>query len=181
MLRRTLIFCAVLVALLTANAASSWGAATTNARSVVVDGKPFFPLMLINECSASDVAHAEKLGINLILNESCDGLSAKRQLAMIGAHSQAVLPIGDTKLRGSALIGWTYPDEPENNNWTPAALRKSVSDPAHDNLISFLTTSGGLLQRAVSRRPRGAADVLAVRAPGRRGRLRSVPARPLPA
>jgi hypothetical protein len=153
MVTRTLTLCAVLAALVATNAASSLAGASTNSRTVVVNGKPFFPLMLINQCSASDVAHANVLGINLILNESCPDISARRQLAMIGGQSQVVLPIKDSHLRGSGLVGWTYPDEPENNNWTPSSLRSSVTDPANDKLISFLTSGGGFF-RAPYRDPR---------------------------
>jgi hypothetical protein len=123
-------------------------AATTQGRVVIVNGKPFFPLMLINQCSGSDVAHAGAIGINLILNETCPGLSAQRQLAMITPQSQAVLPIRGKHVHGTDLAGWTYPDEPENNNWTPTALRAAVSDPPNDGLVSFLTTSGGFFQGA---------------------------------
>jgi hypothetical protein len=140
---RLFVLCALLAVLMAANAAPSSAAASTNGRVVLVNGKPFFPLMLINQCSPSDVAHAAALGINLILNESCADVSAQRQLAMIGGQTRAVLPIKGDHVRGSGLIGWTYPDEPEGNNWTPSSLRNAVSDPKNDNLISFLTIGPG--------------------------------------
>lgn len=143
MFTRILTLCAILAVLAATTATPSQASATTRGHVVLVDGKPFFPLMLINQCSPSDVAHAGALGINLILNEACPGLSAQRQLAMIGGHSQAVLPIRGTHVRGADLAGWTYPDEPEDNNWTPAALKAAVNDPRNDGLISFLTSSGG--------------------------------------
>ena len=83
--------------------------------------------MLIDQCTTAAVARAHKLGINTILNEHCDSLSAQRQLAMIQKRSLAVLPIDNRTVRGSGLVGWTFPDEPENNRWTPATLRKAHS------------------------------------------------------
>jgi hypothetical protein len=153
MVGRFLTLCALLAVLVAANATPSSAAASTDGRVVLVNGTPFFPLMLINECKPTDVAHAEALGINLILNETCEGLSVQRQLSMIGGHSQAVLPIEDSHVRGSGLVGWTYPDEPENNNWTPSSLANATTDPTHDNLISFITTGGGFF-RAPYRDPR---------------------------
>jgi hypothetical protein len=118
-------------------------AATTNGRIVLLNGKPFFPVMLIDQCSGGDVSRARALGINLILNETCAGISPQRQLEMIRGKSLAVLPIHDNHVRGGGLVGWAYPDEPENNHWTPASLKSQTSDPPSDGLVSFLTTGGG--------------------------------------
>ena len=66
---------------------------------------------------------------------------------MIQKRSLAVLPIQNPSVRGSGLVGWTFPDEPENNGWTPASLRQSHSyvRGSSDGLLSFLTTGGGFL------------------------------------
>jgi hypothetical protein len=139
MLGRLVTLCALIVLL----AAVPAVAATTGGRVLYVSGKPFFPLMLINQCAENDIAHAQQLGINLILNESCNGISAQRQLAMISDKSHAVLPIRGDHVKGEDLVGWTYPDEPEDNGWTPESLARSVADPANDGLVSFLTTAAG--------------------------------------
>jgi hypothetical protein len=146
MLGRLLTLCALVGVLATVYAASSPGATSTDGRIVRLNGKPFFPLMLIDQCSGSDVAHARALGINLILNEACAGVSAQRQLEMITGKSLAVLPIRSDHIRGGGLVGWTYPDEPENNHWTPESLRNSFADPGNDGLVSFLTTAGGFFR-----------------------------------
>jgi hypothetical protein len=139
MLGRLVTLCAF-VALLAAFPAV---AATTSGRVLYVSGKPFFPLMLINQCTEDDIARAQQLGINLILNESCSGISAQRQLAMISNKSHAVLPIRGDHVKGEDLVGWTYPDEPENNGWTPDTLAGTTADPLNDGLVSFLTTAAG--------------------------------------
>jgi hypothetical protein len=81
--------------------------------------------MLIDQCTPGAFAHPHELGINMILNEHCSALSSRRQLAMIQMQSLAVLPIENRTVRGDGLVGWTFPDEPENNHWTPATLRKA--------------------------------------------------------
>jgi hypothetical protein len=114
-----------------------------------VRGRSFFPVMLIDQCTKDAVAHAHRLGINTILNEHCGGVSAHRQLSMIQRKSLAILPIKGRAIRGSGLLGWTYPDEPENNGWTPSALRRAhtYARGNPDGLVSFVTTGGGFFQK----------------------------------
>jgi hypothetical protein len=122
--------------------------ASVNRSRLVVHGKPFFPVMLIDQCSSEDVARAHRLGINLILNENCDNLSAESQLQLIEGASLAVLPIAMAGASGPGVVGWTYPDEPEGNGWTPARLRGAypVTRGSADGLLSFVTTGGGFFR-----------------------------------
>jgi hypothetical protein len=115
---------------------------------IEVKSKPFFPLMLIDQCSSDAAVRARHLGINLILNESCPGVSALRQLTDIGRGSLAALPIAARGVRGPALAGWAFPDEPEGNGWTPASLRQAHAYPrgGADGLLSFLTTGPGFFR-----------------------------------
>jgi hypothetical protein len=142
-LGRIITCCAVTAALFAVCAASAVATATTDGRIVLVDGKPFFPLMLLNQCSDGDVSRARTLGINLLLNDACPSLAPQRQLEMAGGKPLLALAIRGQHVSGTGLVGWAYPDEPENNNWTPDALRKAVTDPTGDGLISFLTTGSG--------------------------------------
>jgi hypothetical protein len=114
---------------------------------VFVRSKPYFPIMLIDQCTPEAVANAHRLGINMILNEHCDALSSQRQLAMIQQRSMAVLPIQNPTVRGNGLVGWTFPDEPENNGWTPATLRNAnaYARGNADGLLSFMTLAGGFM------------------------------------
>lgn len=122
-------------------------AAVAGAR-ITVDGKPFFPVMLIDQCGSDASARAHSLGINLILNESCPGSSATQQLGAIGRKSLAVLPIATRVARGPALVGWAFPDEPEGNGWTPASLRRAhpYQRGGSDGLLSFITTGPGFFR-----------------------------------
>jgi hypothetical protein len=56
-----------------------------------------------------------------------------------------VLPIAAKRVRGRALVGWTFPDEPEGNGWTPATLKRAHPYRAGtaDGLLSFMTTGAG--------------------------------------
>jgi hypothetical protein len=161
MFKRTLVLGAVLAALLGTTLAGASIRTTARAsatdRGLVVGGKRFFPVMLIDQCNAADVAAEGALGINLVINESCAGLSGRRQLEMLRGKTLAVLPIRSRATRGAGLAGWTYPDEPDNNGWTPASLAKA--EPYErgntDGLVTFLTTTGRFFQRA----PYGSAHV----------------------
>jgi|tagenome__1003787_1003787.scaffolds.fasta_scaffold20852523_1 hypothetical protein len=144
---------ALLCALCASLAGSAAGRASTHrtARAdversrLVVEGKPFFPVMLIDQCSADAARRARSLGVNLIVNESCPSLTATRQLQVIEPHALAVLPIAAKTVRGTKLVGWTFPDEPEGNGWTPATLERAhpVRRGTRDGLLTFMTTGAG--------------------------------------
>src|SRR5260221_12098016 len=126
MVTRTLALSAVLAALIGTTLAGATLRATAHAsatgRGLVVGNSRFFPVMLIDQCSAADVAHGRSLGINLVVNETCPGLAASQQLELLAGKALAVLPIAAQGTRGAGLVGWTYPDQPESNGWTPASL-----------------------------------------------------------
>lgn len=116
---------------------------------IEVGGTPFFPVMLIDQCTATDVGRARSLGVNLILNESCPGSQPIDQLARLGGPQLGVLPIqASGTATGARLLGWTYPDEPENNGWTPEKLAAAFPYPRGnpDGLLSFVTTTSAFAQ-----------------------------------
>ena len=161
MVTRTLTFGAVLAAILSTAVGGASTITTANAsatsRGLVVGGSRFFPVMLIDQCTASDTANARALGVNLVVNESCPGVAPSAQLALLRPDSFAVLPIGARATRGGRLIGWTYPDEPDNNGWTPASLAKA--EPYRrgnaDGLVTLVTTTGRFFRQT----PYGATQV----------------------
>lgn len=113
--------------------------------SIVVGGRPFFPIMVLGQCTAADVVAARRTGVNLFISGECQSVSAKRQLAIVREHGLAVLPVANGSVRGNALAGWTYPDEPEGSHWTPEGLQRAyASRPGTpDGLLSFMTTGAG--------------------------------------
>jgi hypothetical protein len=148
---RVLAIAAAIAASITFSTAIAGAAGDRTARASVerqvihVRKAPFFPVMLIDQCTPDAVARAHRLGINTILNEHCVNVSPTRQLSMIESRSLAILPIKGRAVRGSALLGWTFPDEPENNGWTPASLKRAhpYARGNADGMLSFVTTSGG--------------------------------------
>jgi hypothetical protein len=130
-------------------ATASTADAAVESHVMVVRHKPFFPLMLIDQCTPGAVERAHRLGINLIVNESCAGLSPRQQLSMIQRRVLAVLPIERRHVRGGGLVGWTFPDEPEGNHWTPSSLRDAHPYRAGspDGLLSFVTTGAGFFRK----------------------------------
>jgi hypothetical protein len=119
--------------------------ANVNRSRLEVHGTPFFPVMLIDQCSADAANRARTLGVNLIVNESCPSLTPTGQLRAIEGHTLAVLPIAAKSVRGNRLVGWTFPDEPEGNGWTPASLQRAhpVRRGTKDGLLTFMTTGAG--------------------------------------
>jgi hypothetical protein len=131
-----------------AAAAGPTAGASVDGTSVTVAGTPFFPVMLIDQCDAAGAANARQYGINLIVNESCPSVSGTDQLGALRGKALGVLPIADRAPRGAGLAGWAFPDEPENNGWTPDALRSAHPFPrgGPDGLLSFMTTGSGFFR-----------------------------------
>ena len=124
--------------------------ASATGRGLVVGGNRFFPIMAIDQCTAADVARGKAIGINLVVNESCPGVAPTGQLALLRRKAFAVLPIQARNTRGAGLVGWTFPDEPDNNGWTPSSLAKAHPYEVGnaDGLVTFLTTTGRFFREA---------------------------------
>ncbi|HEY0416521.1 MAG TPA: hypothetical protein VGC78_09060 [Gaiellaceae bacterium] len=90
-------------------------------RAVVTDDrKPFFPVMLLDQCDGGAAARAAALGTNVLVDAGC----------------------GRRVVRGGRLVGWSYPDEPDNNGWTPAGLAQAFPRRGtNGRLPRFLTTT----------------------------------------
>jgi hypothetical protein len=111
--------------------------------TIRVGGKPFFPVMLLDQCDSGATRRAAALGVNVILNATCPAVPAQQLRTLAGAEL-GVLPIGGRAVTGSRLLGWAYPDEPDNNGWTSSTLaaRFGYRRGNADGLISFVTTTG---------------------------------------
>lgn len=114
--------------------------ATVARGAILVDGKPFFPVMLIDQCDAGAARRAASLGVNVILNGTCQAPGGEQLRALTGAQL-GVLPIAGRSAAGARLLGWTYPDEPENNGWSASSLAARFRYPRGntDGLLSFVT------------------------------------------
>ena len=57
--------------------------ASATPRGLVVGGSRFFPVMLIDQCTASGVKNGKALGINVVVNENCPGVTPHDQLGLL--------------------------------------------------------------------------------------------------
>jgi hypothetical protein len=122
--------------------------ASVGPRAIRIDGSPFFPVMLLDQCDAGAAERARSIGANLILNESCPGLSPMQQLERTGAQLGVLSIKAAHSAEGQHLAGWTFPDEPENNGWTPETLARRYPYRAgsDDGLLSFVTLTGSFFR-----------------------------------
>ena len=146
MLTKLALGVALVTACLTTTITSAAGNVPRNAQAsiangaIAVGGKPFFPVMLLDQCDAGGPKRAAALGVSVILNAACPA-PTKDQLRSLSGAQLGVLPITARTATGSRLLGWSYPDEPDNNRWSAAALAARYTYPkgSRDGLLSFLT------------------------------------------
>ena len=105
-----------------------------DAATLLVDGQPFFPLMVWSQCP-SGYSSSLAVGINLFAENPCGGLQT--QLTALWGRA---LSAGVTRERSapldSGLVGFFYPDEPDGLGISGAAL---PPPPAGVAGPSFLT------------------------------------------
>jgi hypothetical protein len=111
---------------------------------VVVDGKPFFPIMQWLQCPGSFKQQAA-LGIDVFLGKGCSDTSDAAELAAAAdAGVYSVLPAG-SRGTGPALLGWHFDDEPDMRGTTPAQIaahRRTVGGK-----VDFLTLTSGFFSK----------------------------------
>ena len=111
---------------------------------LVVDGKPFFPIMQWLQCPGSFKQQAA-LGIDVFLGKGCSDTSDDAELAAAAdAGVYSVLPAG-SKGTGPALLGWHFDDEPDMRGTTPAQIaahRRTVGGK-----VDFLTLTSGFFSK----------------------------------
>ena len=118
---------------------------------VVVDGKPFFPIMQWLQCPWLFPQNAA-LGVNVFLGKGCGGTSDADELAAAeSAHAFSVLPATGVA-SGSSLLGWHFADEPDMNGIRPAVIAAQYRENRRRNptLLNFLTVTEGF---AATQRP----------------------------
>jgi hypothetical protein len=123
--------------------ASPAGAATTRGRAILVENRPFFPIMQWSQCP-NDFGSSLLLGIDVFMGV-CEESSATEAAVTLGPFGYLIPPVA---LRGSLenarLLGWHQPDEPENNGVLPGDL--GPLDRAHGP--TFLTLTSEFMERA---------------------------------
>ena len=107
------------------------GAAVRDGR-LVVDGKPFFPIMSWGECT-DGFETSLPVGTNLYAANRCGGLEA--QLHALGDRALSAAVTGEAIPDSSAVVGVFYPDEPDGQGLTAKTM--PTIDPSHG--VRFLT------------------------------------------
>ena len=101
---------------------------------VLVNGSPFFPLIVWQDCPDQWAPNLAQ-GINLFAGNPCTGIPSL--LTALQGRALAAGTADDASATGPGLIGWFYPDEADGRGLTAA----SMPDPAGAG-VSFLTLTG---------------------------------------
>jgi hypothetical protein len=120
-------------------------------KEVLIDGKPFFPIMVWLQ-NAWRIAGESSYGINTFVGQG-DNSSALAYCDSAKAHSVYAVPswagsaAGGAVKSHSAMLGWVFGDEPDlqGNKVPPSAIHAQYDsiksmDPGH---LAFLTTTSG--------------------------------------
>jgi hypothetical protein len=124
--------------------ASSSIVAGTGSGAVLLDGQPFFPLMVWGECPSA-YGTETAAGINLFAENPCGGADA--QVDALGGKALSAGIAGDADWQNPSLIGWFYPDEADARSMTGRML-PSLPPSSQVGRISFLTLSNHVFPRA---------------------------------
>jgi hypothetical protein len=118
---------------------------STGAGAVLLDGQPWFPLMVYGQCSTlydSSVG----TGITLFAANPCGGLQA--QLDELPGRALSAAVVGEPTATGPGLVGAFYPDEADEHGYTGATL------PPLPGGLGFLTLTNHFYSGA-AQLPRG--------------------------
>lgn len=99
---------------------------------MVVDRKPFFPILSWGEC-IDDFRTSLPVGVNVYVANRCGGLEA--QLAALRGRALSAALAGERVPRPRDVIGVFYPDEPDGHGMTAATL----PDVAAGTGVRFMT------------------------------------------
>jgi hypothetical protein len=115
---------------------STW--ASTGDQSILLDGRPFFPIMAWWQCPDSFDRLLE-LGIDLFMG-GCKDLPGEDVLGALAGRAYATLPVAQAGVEGRGLIGWNFPDEPEGFG-IPASALPDLPVAASSGRLRLLTST----------------------------------------
>jgi hypothetical protein len=102
---------------------------------LLLDGQPFFPIMVWAQCPAGYEANLAS-GVNLFAANPCHGI--QEQLGALAGRALSAAVSGEPDVQGPALVGWFYPDEPDANHVPASSLATLPTSPGE---VTFLTLS----------------------------------------
>jgi hypothetical protein len=124
--------------------------ATTSGSKILLDGQPYFPIMVWQECS-DGLGSSLADGINLFMGEGCGTAQQDRQLAgHVSGRAYSVVSANDAATHGRGVIGWYFPDEWDaflESNVTRADIAGQIPD-GQPGKISFLTLTNHFYSHA---------------------------------
>jgi hypothetical protein len=82
---------------------------------MLLDGHPFFPILLWGQCPSYDPLLA--IGIDVFLNNPCGGIDAQ-----VAALAGKGLSVAEAPASGAGVIGTYYPDEADGHGYNGANL-----------------------------------------------------------
>jgi len=142
----------VLVASLGILPAAAAHVAAVRSGHVVVDGKPFFPIMQWLQCPWLFQPNAA-IGVNTFMGKGCQSTTDSQELAGTAAASTwSILPSGASG-SGSSLLGWHFSDEPDINNVikpTVIARQYRTNRRRDPTKLNFLTVTAGFFRQTNS-------------------------------
>jgi hypothetical protein len=78
--------------------------------AVVLDGQPFFPVLVLAQCGQNYDAGLQA-GVSVFVENGCGGIAA--QSNALGGRALSLTSADEAGIGGPGVIGWYYPDEPD--------------------------------------------------------------------
>src|SRR5581483_2345165 len=111
--------------------------ASTRGTAILLDGEPFFPLLVWGQCPPA-YPGLVAAGMNLFAESPCGGVQA--QLDALGGTALSASVAGESDVQDPSVVGWFYPDEADGHGLTGATL-PALPASRPTGRISFLTLS----------------------------------------
>jgi hypothetical protein len=111
--------------------------------AVLLDGQPFFPLIVLAQCG-QNYDSGLQAGITVFVENGCGGIAA--QSAALAGRALSLTSAEEAGIGGPGVIGWYYPDEPDLKGIAAAGLPQFPSLEATGRL-RVLTLSNHVYSR----------------------------------
>lgn len=137
-------------ALALAPAAAASPRAVVRDGRILLDGKPFFPVMQWLQCP-SVMDESVRLGVDVFLGKGCGNSDADELAQTAGRGVFSVLQAPSTAT-GPSLLGWHFEDEPDGHGIPPAAVAREYAR-VRGRGVSFLTVTADFASWSKRRDP----------------------------
>ena len=104
---------------LTTAAAPASPSAGAAGGAILLDGQPFFPLLVLAQCPTG-YESSLSAGITLFVENPCGGIS--EQTDGLAGRALSLTSAEEAGIGGNGVIGWYYPDEADLKGMTGASL-----------------------------------------------------------